>query len=365
MKKMNVGLYRFSGRGRFCGFTLVELLVVIAIIGILIALLLPAVQAAREAARRMSCSNNLKQLALAMHSYHDANQNFPANGCGPGMGRTFNTALSNIYSVWAVNIPLMPYVEMTPRYDVIMSELPAPWDNRECLKGPFTVFICPSDPYGKRVDTTIEGGNGRISYVACYGDSITGTNESGPSTRGVFIGKLQYQGMGAISDGTSNTIMFSEAISPIENNGKAIKGNFALVSTLGTDFIPGPCLQKVDMATKTILDPCTVESNRVVSLRGVPTNNGFMTILPPNSPSCAANTSPKTNVIVASAASSHTGGINIARGDGSVAFISDTINTGSGTGQGLNVRDVKAGISPYGAWGALGSVNGGESTGTP
>lgn len=96
------------------GFTLVELLVVIAIIGILISLLLPAVQAAREAARRMQCSNNLKQIALACHSFYDANNAFPkytgvrgnCNNCPPTSGFSIHTGL-------------LPYIEQTGLYSLV------------------------------------------------------------------------------------------------------------------------------------------------------------------------------------------------------------------------------------------------------
>src|SRR5258705_7417636 len=90
-------------------FTLVELLVVIAIIGVLVALLLPAVQAARESARRMQCSNKLKQLGLAMHNYHDTSQVFPPQGL-PAHGST---------STWGWGPLIFPYIELKPLYDTI------------------------------------------------------------------------------------------------------------------------------------------------------------------------------------------------------------------------------------------------------
>lgn len=94
-------------RRRSTGFTLVELLVVIAIIGILIALLLPAVQAAREAARRSQCTNNIKQLALAMHNYHDVYKIFPRSGYGGNdAGRPWNN-----WERFGANVPILPFVE--------------------------------------------------------------------------------------------------------------------------------------------------------------------------------------------------------------------------------------------------------------
>jgi len=106
-----------KARARRSGFTLVELLVVIAIIGILVALLLPAIQAAREAARRTQCTNNLKQVALGLHNYHDTYQVFP-----PGFvdsNPAYNTAIDvqNNLNGLAWSALILPFVEMAPLHD--------------------------------------------------------------------------------------------------------------------------------------------------------------------------------------------------------------------------------------------------------
>jgi prepilin-type N-terminal cleavage/methylation domain-containing protein len=98
------------------GFTLVELLVVIAIIGVLVALLLPAVQAAREAARRSQCANNLKQLGLALHNYHDTYKVFPA-GVGPGVTNCAGTALNEGWNAWGGVAPLTAFLEQTALFE--------------------------------------------------------------------------------------------------------------------------------------------------------------------------------------------------------------------------------------------------------
>jgi prepilin-type N-terminal cleavage/methylation domain-containing protein/prepilin-type processing-associated H-X9-DG protein len=129
------------------GFTLVELLVVIAIIGVLVALLLPAVQAAREAARRMQCGNNLKQIGLALHNYHDSQKSMPMAYFVHIEGRQFNI------QPWAVMI--LPYLEQQPLYDNYNMNY-APVDqagpigqaNINIVRTKLPVFVCPSAPGG-------------------------------------------------------------------------------------------------------------------------------------------------------------------------------------------------------------------------
>ncbi len=128
-------------------FTLVELLVVIAIIGILVALLLPAVQAAREAARRMQCTNNLKQMGLSVHNYHDANKEFPAGV--RTIGTSFGSA-GHYQSGWTIEI--LPFMEEQPLYDQIDRLNGGAFDisNQPFFQTELEAFVCPSD-------ATIEG----------------------------------------------------------------------------------------------------------------------------------------------------------------------------------------------------------------
>jgi len=186
------------------GFTLVELLVVIAIIGVLVALLLPAVQQAREAARRMSCSNNLKQLALAFHNYHDTFQKFPMatncdiNGGDPGYSEHRRVSFFHL---------IMPFIEQKNYYDQIKplieaDQIPSGWPVavRNVV---FSEFNCPSDPQSPKTDKQGFHGN----YLVCNGSSHTGSGAN--VSNGMFYPRNDTT-FSDITDGASNTAMLGE-----------------------------------------------------------------------------------------------------------------------------------------------------------
>ncbi|WP_146428894.1 DUF1559 family PulG-like putative transporter [Blastopirellula retiformator] len=157
------------------GFTLVELLVVIAIIGVLIALLLPAVQQAREAARRMSCTNNLKQIGLALHNYHDPHLRFPAGAfsghvtCTAG-GQPMSGSTSECNQVWAPwTVMILPSMEEGPLYDKFdFTRIFPPFTdscsspNKQWQAQPPKKYQCPSDPLSS-------GDTPTLNYLACQG----------------------------------------------------------------------------------------------------------------------------------------------------------------------------------------------------
>ena len=149
-------------------FTLVELLVVIAIIGILIALLLPAVQAAREAARRSQCSNNLKQLGLALHNYHDTFKAQPPRQGGPlwSGGSLTNPPRHSAF------VNLLPFIEQDARYSQIMTSQLNAWSGGadSGYVGEIAPFICPSDGLLTETSPDRQALYSPLNYGLCMGD---------------------------------------------------------------------------------------------------------------------------------------------------------------------------------------------------
>ncbi len=196
-------------RVRSRGFTLVELLVVIAIIGVMVGLLLPAVQAAREAARRMQCGNNLKQLALAHHNYESTYKMLPARKGGTAGA---SDLLGNGQRLTVGFVGILPYIEQQPLYDQIQAGDAAlgiapggrrswqgwvVWDNSPAA------LRCPSDP------NNIAGGP-RNSYAFSVGDQAEGIRD-GQVNRGLFA-VIRNVSFRDITDGLSNTAMMSERL---------------------------------------------------------------------------------------------------------------------------------------------------------
>ena len=363
-------------------FTLVELLVVIAIIGILIALLLPAVQAAREAARRSQCTNNLKQLSLAAHNYADVHKMLPPGEIGTGImwgGDPVNTNTERL-STWVL---LLPFYEQQALYQQISGPLnvggtvlPAwgrdpstntPGDSANSrFYPPWTtqidVLLCPSDGKVRQKGVNDQG---RTNYRTSVGDSIyRGWARDGNSQtcRGLF-GLLQGVPFAAITDGTSNTVMFSERL--FGGNANLIKEGMATnVTSLNPNaaVAPAECLQTRNPARPNEYLTGTYGTANWSGRRwasGIPQYTRFNTVLPPNNPSCNDSTWDERNAVI-TATSNHPGGVNVAMADASVRFISETINAGDPT-----LIEVQSGPSPYGVWGALGSKDGGESVQAP
>lgn len=360
-------------------FTLVELLVVIAIIGILVGLLLPAVQAAREAARRMQCQNNLKQLGLALHNYHDAHKRIVprSHGTGPhgGNGRLDSNRLRR--SGW---ISLLPYLEQGNMWNLISAgdnnnapEGPRAWRGWDKWNTSPGYMRCPSDA----------GANTNIrtnSYAFCCGDMVEGlmNGVNGRNLRGIFGPRpwmhrtdpnrrtVNVYKLGAITDGTSNTIAFSERLcqrnvpyrarTPRTIGGNTVEYVLA-VHTRVSGLRDNPSLCYTVTQGRYFAAGSQIQARFGIAWQDAqPMYNGFNTVLPPNAPACADGGNwGDSHHLVIPPASRHTGGVNCVFADGSVHFMSDNIDSGN-----TAARQRFSGPSVYGVWGALGSKDGGE-----
>jgi prepilin-type N-terminal cleavage/methylation domain-containing protein len=296
-------------------FTLIELLVVIAIIGVLIALLLPAVQAAREAARRAQCTNNLKQIGLAIHNYHDVNNAFPMSSAPSGISG---------------HARMLPYLEQKNVYDSINFDLAwspdaSGFDPNKTARGTtISTFLCPSDTV-----TVLPPGYAGTNYRMSNGSSLVRSytpgdsshvNATMPPPNGMFFQNFKI-GLQDTTDGTSNTALFSEHV----------KGDFsdAIASERSDTFRPGTYPATPDEAVQQCraIDwrDLTFQGNSEVGAPWIGeghTRTGYYHVSGPNTRSCMFPPSR----IATTANSEHPGGVNVLVGDGSVKFIKSTIH---------------------------------------
>ncbi|HUT93093.1 MAG TPA: DUF1559 domain-containing protein [Thermoguttaceae bacterium] len=358
---MSVRVSKREPRAASEGFTLVELLVVIAIIGILIALLLPAVQAAREAARRAQCTNNLKQLGLALHNYHDNYKTFVYRKGGTnnssGNGRDHNGYRR---SGW---MSLLPFLEQQAMWDLIKAgdattapEGPRGWYGWGPWDRPPGTILCPSDGALPALSTDTTGLH---NYAFCVGDQVASIRDD-TRVRGIFSYALCTR-IADITDGTTNTIMMSERLKA--NYGSRTAGQGQIEHVLGAAFAVGGVTSTPNVCYtvsdgKYFLNGSSVRGEFGSNWSdGQPENIAFSTVLPPNAPSCGDDPDGNDHVnMVIPPASRHPGGANCLLADGSVRFVSETINTGN-----LSTSQPDPGSSRYGVWGSLGSKQGGET----
>ncbi len=310
---------------KIAAFTLVELLVVIAIIGILIALLLPAVQAAREAARRLQCTNNLKQTALAIHLYHDVHRQFP-----PGYGYFNKPYGTQDRQEWPWCVRLFPYVEQQALADIMQSRWGFPSGTTGTVPADlvpvYTTMIsnwqCPSDPTasqprnanGKCAWSTPKGA--RISYAANLGigpmegtivpaSKLLAGLSSSERVEGVF-GVNRGARISAITDGTTNTIMLSELIC-----GSDCTIRCAQFYDEGPVFSADYCPNDMTPDLVRHCDPADANQGPAPCAPGSGIYGGIL--------------GSNLNMVVHTARSKHPGGVNAAMCDGSVRFTSESI----------------------------------------
>lgn len=196
--------YRVIPNGRRTGFTLVELLVVIAIIGVLVALLLPAVQAAREAARRMQCGNHLRQLGLAFQTHHDAYLACPTGGNVVGAARSMTGGTPNLMAEqsWNWAYQILPYMEQTP--------LHSDPNDAKVRATPLKMLFCPTRRSPQVWDINTGGSVGlhaQIDYAGCRGTTSDGTD--GMVARALSTPRIVTRFQHA-TDGLSNTMLVGE-----------------------------------------------------------------------------------------------------------------------------------------------------------
>lgn len=345
------------------GFTLIELLVVIAIIAVLISLLLPAVQSAREAARRAQCTNNLKQIGLAVHNYESV------NGCLPP-----SVLFPSPFDSWgwgpAGHLAILQYVEQGAAYNSYNSGMVHPnasgnmfySKNTTTFNTQIASMLCPSDPVMVRVSLSSYVGNSGGNFaVTGYSGTWVPSRASWPEGSPSPGRNTNTIGFRDVIDGTSNTALFSEKLTAHNNVGSVFASdanpNNVRRVWFGVSNMGRTVTSQTPAAIAQMLGECRALAGTVAATGNASEASGWFRAYPayanygvyhhtgtPNSRNCGANfiaTWGQDFWGTSNASSLHPGGVNVCMTDGSVRFIKDTINQGTwaalGTRQGAEV----------------------------
>ena len=348
-------------------YSILQLLVVVTIIAAFLSLVVPRIQRAREAARRMSCQGHMKQLGLALHNYHSAYKHFPAAMSG-------NATNGFRLSGWIV---LTPFFEGHNYWRTVSSSSsfggvayppmgPSPQDESfPPWRTEFTTLRCPSDPsysdsrQWERPLKTLA----KVNYAFSVGDRVSDLYacQSIDEIRGAFA-PHQITKFRDLTDGLSYTLCLAEIATA---NGRRLQGQYSVGHPNDLADNPGKCFETRDSERLRFYD-----SKQKLSKRGrggafADGSGGLSlvnTVLPPNAPSCAIETSEPLSGIF-SAGSYHPGGCNVMLADGSIHFVSETVDCGNRHAPSPRRMLTMSGDpipSGYGVWGGLGTRAGND-----
>jgi prepilin-type N-terminal cleavage/methylation domain-containing protein/prepilin-type processing-associated H-X9-DG protein len=330
------------------GFTLIELLVVIAIIAVLIAMLLPAVQGAREAARRIQCVNNLKQLGLGMQNYESINGALP-----PQQVLSFSGTTITWKSQWGVSARIAPFLEQGPLYNALnFTNKTSDASNLTVVSSTLKGLICPSEiqpqPFTSTGSAGVSTSYGVSNYGWSVGDWYTFGGPGGPANRNAFQANAS-RSFAAFTDGLSQSLLAAEVKTYVQayHNCPNVVPPALAVPLASPD--PAAVLSVVASAAS----GCgTATPGHVRWVHGDSFNDGFTTALPPNTRSPAGSPALDSDLTSkdeddggptyssVTSRSYHPGGVNVLFGDGSVRFVKNSIT--------------------WSTWRALGTIGGGE-----